>query len=201
MRRGTRSDPGGPGDRGAAAVWVLGCGAVVLAVAMLVLVRSLAVLARHRAETAADLAALAAAGRIGVGGDPCLAARAVARADDAELRSCVVSLDAGGRSGTVRIEVRARARLPVVGVREAAARARAARLPGPSAGPSPSPHRAQSCRCPGLWHADAGENRRTRPLKPRANAGHVVLAELDRFGYDTGTHTAGMRMANGWSFR
>jgi len=116
-------------DRGAAAVWVLGCGAVVLAVGLLVLVRSLAVLARHRAETAADLAALAAAARIGVGGDPCAAAGSVAAANDARLRSCVVTLGAGGRSGTVRVTVIARADLPGTGAEMVTARARAGRLP------------------------------------------------------------------------
>lgn len=144
-------------DRGAAAVWVLGCGAVVLAVGLLVLVRSLAVLARHRAETAADLAALAAAGRIGVGGDPCSAAGAVAAANNARLRSCVVALGVGGRSGTVRVEVVARADLPVVGGREVSARARAGRLPsGQRPRTALSPHPARCCVPQGLWHAVAG---------------------------------------------
>ena len=117
-------------DRGAAAVWVLGCAALVLAIGVLVLVRGLAVLARHRAETAADFAALAAANRIGLGGDPCAAAREIAAANDAALRSCTVSLGAGGRTGTVRVEVVAQADLPVVGERSVTARARAGRLPG-----------------------------------------------------------------------
>jgi secretion/DNA translocation related TadE-like protein len=144
-------------DRGAAALWVLACGAIVLAVGLLVLVRSLAVLARHRAESAADLAALAAAARIGVGGDPCAAADAVAAANDARLGSCLVALGPGGRSGTVRVVVIAHADLPVVGGREVSARARAGRLPG---GPRPrtslNPHRAKCCPGWGLWHAVAG---------------------------------------------
>lgn len=144
-------------DRGAAAVWVLGCGAVVLAVGLFVLVRSLAVLARHRAETAADLAALAAASRIGVGGDPCTSAGAVAAANGATVSSCLVRLGPGGRSGTVRVEVRAEADLPVVGARTVTARARAGRLP-PRAQPSASvsPHPARCCAGAGLWHAVAG---------------------------------------------
>ncbi len=121
-----------PRDRGAAAVWVLGCAAVVLAVGVLVLVRGLSVLARHRAETAADFAALAAATRIGVGGDPCTAAREIAAANAAVLQSCSVSLGADGRSGTVRVEVLAHADLPVVGERSLTARARAGRLPSGS---------------------------------------------------------------------
>jgi Putative Flp pilus-assembly TadE/G-like len=50
--------------------------------------RGAAVIARHRAESAADLAALAGAGRIGIGGDPCAAAAAIA----AGLTSCEVRL-------------------------------------------------------------------------------------------------------------
>jgi secretion/DNA translocation related TadE-like protein len=111
-------------------MWVLGCAALVLAIGVLVLVRGLAVLARHRAETAADFAALAAATRIGTGGDPCAAARQIAAANAALLRSCAVSLGADGRTGTVRVEVVARAYLPVVGERSVTARARAERLPG-----------------------------------------------------------------------
>jgi secretion/DNA translocation related TadE-like protein len=118
------------GDRGSAAVWVLACSAVVLAVGAVVVVQTLAVLARHRAEAAADLAALAAAGRIGAGGDPCAAARVVAAANGATVRACRVSLDPSGRSGTVRVQVSARVDLPLVGPRQTGARARAGRLPG-----------------------------------------------------------------------
>ncbi len=123
----------GERDRGAAAVWVLGCGALVLAVGVLVLVRSLAVLARHRAETAADFAALAAATTIGTGGDPCAAAREIAAANGAALLTCAVSLSADARAGTVRVEVIAHPDLPVVGRSSVTARARAGRLPmGPA---------------------------------------------------------------------
>ena len=101
----------------------------MLAVAAVVVVRSLAVLARHRAEAAADLAALAAAGRIGTGGDPCAAARQVAAADRATLRTCTLTLDPDGRSGTVRVVVAMRVDLPIAGAGTATARARAARLP------------------------------------------------------------------------
>lgn len=156
-------------DRGAAAVWMLACGALVMAVAAAVLVRSLAVLARHRAEAAADLAALAGAGRIGTGGDPCVAAREIAAGNGAAVRSCVVNLDAAARTGTVRVVVVTSARLPVVGVRSVTARARAGRLPGPLAArvgcPGARSRRAHplaaTCRsAPNtLWHADAGRNR------------------------------------------
>jgi secretion/DNA translocation related TadE-like protein len=117
-------------DRGSAAIWVLACSAVVLAVAAVVVVRTLAVLARHRAESAADLAALAAAGQIGVGADPCGAARAVASADHASVQLCTVSLDPSGRSGTVRVRVTVAVDLPLIGPGRSEARARAGRLPG-----------------------------------------------------------------------
>lgn len=44
--------------------------------------------ARHRAESAADLAALAGAVSARDGGDPCAAAAAIARSNDGELLSC-----------------------------------------------------------------------------------------------------------------
>ena len=116
-------------DRGAAVVWVLACGAVLMVFALAIAARTSAVFARHRAEVAADLAALAAAGRIGIGGDPCAAAAAIAARNRARLGSCVVALDPGGRSGTVRIRVVQHVGLPLVGVRDLSASARAGRLP------------------------------------------------------------------------
>jgi secretion/DNA translocation related TadE-like protein len=116
-------------DRGSATIWVLACCAVVLAIATVATVAALGVLARHRAESGADLAALAAAARIGVGDDECQAAAAIARRNGAEVRRCRVELDVGGRSGTVRVRVAYRVRLPLVGEREVVASARAARLP------------------------------------------------------------------------
>lgn len=145
-------------ERGAAALWVLACGAVVLAVAAALTVRSLAVLARHRAEAAADLAALSAAARIGIGGDPCAAAERIAAANGAQLVRCAPALDAGGRSGSVRVVVRVRARLPVVGTRTVLARARAARLPGAAAPAESRPDRSASAGWHAVWHADAVRN-------------------------------------------
>jgi secretion/DNA translocation related TadE-like protein len=118
-----------PDDRGAATVWVIGCGAVLFAITLVVVLRSLAVLARHRAESAADFAALAAAGRIGVGGDPCDAARQFAARNRAAVKTCSVSLAADGRSGTVFVRVMTSVDLPVVGQRGVTASARAGRLP------------------------------------------------------------------------
>jgi secretion/DNA translocation related TadE-like protein len=84
-----------------------------------------AVVTRHRATAAADLAALAAAGRA-VTGDPapCAAAADVARADGAFLTGCSVLDD-----GTVAVRVRVVARLGPAGPVAAEARARAGPVP------------------------------------------------------------------------
>ena len=80
-----------------------------------------AVTARHRAEAAADLAALAAAGRAVTGStDPCAAAASIASANGAVLEACTV--DAGA---VVQLRVGVRVRLTPLGVRWAHANARA----------------------------------------------------------------------------
>jgi secretion/DNA translocation related TadE-like protein len=117
----------GRGERGSASIWVLAVSSLLLVVAGVVTVRGLAVLARHRAESAADLAALAAAARIGLGGAPCAAAGPIAAANGAGLRSCAAHLSADGRSGEVLVRVVLRAHLPGVGGREVVASARAGR--------------------------------------------------------------------------
>ena len=114
-------------ERGSASIWLLSCCALMLTVALLALLRAQAVYARHRAEMAADLAALAAAGRIGTAGDVCAAARAVAEANGAVLVSCGSEPGADGRSGAVVVRVRVHARLPVVGARTVEASARGGR--------------------------------------------------------------------------
>jgi secretion/DNA translocation related TadE-like protein len=76
-------------------VWVLALGAVVWLVCLGLLGEQQAVLARHRACTAADLAALA--GAAAVTGEPgqlasaCSVAADIARANGAELKSCSVA--------------------------------------------------------------------------------------------------------------
>jgi secretion/DNA translocation related TadE-like protein len=115
-------------DRGSASILVLAGAALVLVVGLVVGVRTTAVLARHRAESAADLAALAAAGQIGVGTAPCAAAATIAAANAATLVSCMPSLSADGRSGSVIVLVRVQAHLPMVGYRSIQAQARAGRL-------------------------------------------------------------------------
>ena len=103
-----------------------------LAVAMGVIVRTTAVVARHRAESAADLAALAAAAAIGIVPDNnmvCLTAGPIAAANGSRLVSCVPSVAADGRNGTVTVRVVVNTRLPILGTASATATARAGRLP------------------------------------------------------------------------
>lgn len=121
-------------ERGSASIWVVACCALLMSMAGAVTVRTLAVLARHRAETSADLAALAAAAQIGVSEHECAAAARVAARNGAGLRACVVRLAPDGRSGTVSVYVETAVRLPIVGAQEILATARAAREPGPAAG-------------------------------------------------------------------
>jgi secretion/DNA translocation related TadE-like protein len=114
-------------DRGSASIWLLACCALLLAVAFAGTVRAAAVVVRHRAESAADLAALAAAGQIGVSDGVCAAAARIAAANDATIRRCQPVLAPGGRSGTVTVRLAVRLRLPVIGDREVVASARAGR--------------------------------------------------------------------------
>ena len=121
----------GPSDRGSASIWVLAGGVLVLAVSLIVMVRTTAVLARHRAESAADLAALAAAGGIGLDGSPqliCARAARIAAANSAGLSRCSVTEAITGRSGTVSVRVFTTVRLAGIGVRTVSADARAGRL-------------------------------------------------------------------------
>ena len=125
-------------DRGSASIWVLACCALLMAVAAAAVVRELAVLARHHVESAADLAALAAAQRIGLGPAPCARAGVIARRNGAHLLSCRVRLAADGRSGVATVTVVVEVRFPLVGARAVRASARAARLPTGQCGPDPN---------------------------------------------------------------
>lgn len=112
-------------DAGAGSVLVLAVLAVGLAAALAVGVLAQVVLARHQAEAAADLAALAAAD-VTLGravGDPCQAAARVARGNGAVLVSC--RLDSGG-------SVVVRAAVPVRGAGELLGPARGAARAGPA---------------------------------------------------------------------
>nr|WP_307539196.1 Rv3654c family TadE-like protein [Streptomyces sp. V3I8] len=113
MRPRTRSRTAS--DRGSATVWTVGAIAVLCVVFGTVLVMGQAVVVRHRAGGAADLAALAAAdhwmdGRT----EACARAGRVARAQDTRIVRCAVDGDisdvtvAAGR-GPLTAEVRSRA--------------------------------------------------------------------------------------------
>jgi secretion/DNA translocation related TadE-like protein len=116
-------------DAGSASVWVLTVCALLLLVGGAVQVRTLAVLARHRAESAADFAALAGAVQIGGTGVPCTTAARVAAADGARLVSCVAAIGSSGRSGSVTVHVDEVVRLWFAGLQHVTASARAARDP------------------------------------------------------------------------
>ena len=108
-------------ERGSATVWVLVLAAVLGLVAAASVLVGVAVVARHRAASAADLAALAAAGRA-VTGDPsaCEAAVDVALANAAELTGCRVE-----PGSVVQVEVAVPVRLGGLGMHTAVGRARA----------------------------------------------------------------------------
>ena len=78
-------------DRGAATVWVLAAGLVVALFAVAVVAIGAAITARHRAQAAADLSALAGAA-LAVEGDSavCARARLIAEANAARLVECHV---------------------------------------------------------------------------------------------------------------
>ncbi|MEO6885247.1 MAG: Rv3654c family TadE-like protein [Jatrophihabitantaceae bacterium] len=115
------------GDRGSATIWVCACAALLMVLSYAHVVRAEAVLGRHRAESAADLAALAAAGQIGVSADPCAAAARIAAANSATLNECRPSLAADGRVGAVRVRIALSVHLPILGERTVFASARAGR--------------------------------------------------------------------------
>ncbi|NJC73972.1 flp pilus-assembly TadE/G-like family protein [Planosporangium thailandense] len=76
-------------ERGSASLWLLGVGLAVLTFAGAVAGAGSALIARHRAQAAADLGALAGAVRAGEGDDvACDRAGRVAAANDARLVEC-----------------------------------------------------------------------------------------------------------------
>jgi secretion/DNA translocation related TadE-like protein len=113
------------GDHGSATVWVIALSTVLAVVGAAVVLVGAATVARHRAEAAADLAALAAAGRAAAG-EPgaCGLAAEVARADAATLISCSVGGDA-----VVELRVSSPVHLGRLGSWAASARARAGPVP------------------------------------------------------------------------
>jgi secretion/DNA translocation related TadE-like protein len=92
-RRRRRVDRRGTDQRGSAALLVVGLAGVLMTVALLVAVLGGAVADQRRVEAAADLAALAGAGAVRVGGDGCVAARETAGRNGGALRRCAVDGD------------------------------------------------------------------------------------------------------------
>ncbi|GAA4350180.1 Rv3654c family TadE-like protein [Angustibacter luteus] len=97
-----RAEPEQPADGGSATVLVLATVLVAVVLALLVGGVAVAVLARHRAVVAADLAALAGAAAARSSGAPCERARSVAGANGAALQRCAVT----GQVVQVRVAVR-----------------------------------------------------------------------------------------------
>ncbi|MGK5110599.1 MULTISPECIES: Rv3654c family TadE-like protein [unclassified Geodermatophilus] len=121
MTDATGTDP----ERGSATVWVVALSGVLAAIGVAAVLVGGAVVARHRATSAADLAALAAAERA-VRGDSaaCSVAAQVATANGAHLTAC--SVDAGA---VVSVAVEVPVALGPLGVHRADARARAGPVP------------------------------------------------------------------------
>lgn len=108
-------------EEGSATVWVVALAGLLAALGAVVVLVGAAVVARHRATSAADLTALAVAGRA-VLADPaaCSVGEEVAAANGAGLTACTV--DAGA---VVTVEVTVPVRLGPLGVSTARAHARA----------------------------------------------------------------------------
>ncbi|MEV5570488.1 Rv3654c family TadE-like protein [Spirillospora sp. NPDC052269] len=110
---------GGGVDRGAGTVWVLAFLGVIWSVGVAAMVVGGVRGARHRVEAAADLGALAGAGRVSEGeGAACRVAREVAADSGGRVASCVV------RGRIVEVSVDGVVRLPF-GMREVRVVARA----------------------------------------------------------------------------
>jgi secretion/DNA translocation related TadE-like protein len=113
-------------DEGAGTVLALGLVALLASLVLACVALGAVVVARHRAASAADLAALAGADRtLGrAAGAPCSAARTVARVNGGVLSKCSVTAD-----GTVSVVVQVRLPPPWDRLGTAQARARAGRAP------------------------------------------------------------------------
>lgn len=113
------------GERGSATVWVVALAGLLAALGTAGVLVGAAVAGRHRATSAADLAALAAAVRAVVG-DPaaCSVATGIAAANGAELEACATLA-----GGVVDVRVQVPVRLGPFGTAHAHARARAGPAP------------------------------------------------------------------------
>ena len=105
-------------ERGAAVVLALGLVAVLVFVGAVSAGTIGIVIAHRRAQTAADLAALAAAQALQAGGDPCPTAARIAGRHDVALTGCVID----GTSVVVAVAARLP---PALGGDQVPARARA----------------------------------------------------------------------------
>ncbi len=107
-------------DRGSMTIWVAAVLALIALAVGVALAYGTAVVGRHRAETAADLAALAAAVRVPEGpAAACGTAATVAARNGGVVRACRVA------GGDVEVVVSRSVRLAGLGRRTAVARARA----------------------------------------------------------------------------
>jgi secretion/DNA translocation related TadE-like protein len=88
-------------ERGAATVFAVACLAVLLLIGSALGVVAAMVRAHRAAQSAADLAALAAASAIARGRDPCGSAAAIAESNGAELVACEIH----GQDALVTVEV------------------------------------------------------------------------------------------------
>lgn len=128
---GTAGRDGRP-ERGSGTVLALAVSMVLaLAAGAAVLVGQVTTI-RHRADAAADLAALAGARTAREGGDPCTVAGRIASANGGRLRSCVVDpAGTGGSAAAGQVLVRVAVSATVLGGRTltAVGRARAGEAP------------------------------------------------------------------------
>jgi secretion/DNA translocation related TadE-like protein len=107
-------------ERGSATVWAAGLLALIGLVIVVGVAQATAVIARHRVETAADLAALAGAAAVSAReSDGCAAAATFAERNGARLGACVLLGE------DVEVTVSRPVRFWRLGVRSATARARA----------------------------------------------------------------------------
>jgi secretion/DNA translocation related TadE-like protein len=125
-----------PGDEGSVTVWVLCAGLVIVLIAAGIAVTGAAVVARHRAQAAADLAALAGAMRAWDGESAaCERAADVGTANDARLVACrldgfdvIVTVEVApsllGHAGVARVSARAGPAMAVARAPPAASRTR-----------------------------------------------------------------------------
>ncbi|MEU6424653.1 Rv3654c family TadE-like protein [Microbispora sp. NPDC046973] len=107
-------------ERGSATIWTIALMTAVWTVAMVVVQVGIARVARHRAQSAADLGALGAARvALAVPDEACHRAEAITAANGASLRSCSLS------GGVAEVAVTVRFAVPLLGPATASASASA----------------------------------------------------------------------------